>query len=109
MKTRILTGWLTSVAICALSFGSMAGFAQEDSATTTNTTITVSESTGSRSDDANHDVEPEKKKGVRHEAIVVFGEDVELKAGDTAKSVVVIGGSAKIRGSCDECVVIGGG
>ena len=47
-------------------------------------------------------------KGVRHEAIVVFGKDVELKADDTAGAIVVIGGSAKILGECDECVVIGG-
>ena len=47
-------------------------------------------------------------KGVRHEAIVVFGKDVELKAEDTAGAIIVIGGSARILGKCDECVVIGG-
>ena len=50
---------------------------------------------------------------VRHEEnpqpIVMFGQDVELKAGDSAEVVVVIGGSAKIHGKVKEAVVTIGG
>src|SRR5205809_475110 len=34
------------------------------------------------------------KRGIQHEVIVTVGRDVELKAGNSAKVVVVIGGSA---------------
>src|SRR5437867_2673610 len=50
-----------------------------------------------------------QKRGVQREAIVTFGRDVELKAGDSAKVVVVIGGSAKIHGKVHDAVVAIGG
>src|SRR5260370_20388675 len=40
---------------------------------------------------------------------IVFGRGVELKEGDSAEDVVVIGGSAKIRGHVRESVVVIGG
>ena len=47
--------------------------------------------------------------GVNRGPIVMFGQNVELKAGDTAEVVVVIGGSAKIHGHVRETVVTIGG
>src|SRR5258706_11386558 len=47
--------------------------------------------------------------GVHGDAIVVFARDVELKAGDSAEAVVVIGGSAKILGKVRDAVVVIGG
>src|SRR5439155_9608835 len=41
--------------------------------------------------------------------IIVFGRDAELKAGDSAEAVVVIGGSAKLHGKVRESVVTIGG
>jgi uncharacterized RDD family membrane protein YckC len=43
--------------------------------------------------------------GVNREAVVVFGKDVELKAGDSAEAVVVLFGSAKIRGKVHDAAV----
>jgi uncharacterized RDD family membrane protein YckC/cytoskeletal protein CcmA (bactofilin family) len=50
-----------------------------------------------------------QKRGIRRDAIVSIGQDVELKEGDTTSQVVVIGGSAKIAGSVDRDVVVIGG
>ena len=50
-----------------------------------------------------------KRKGVHREAVVSIGQDAELKEGDSADQVVVIGGSAKIAGAVDQDVVIIGG
>ncbi|MEO5801905.1 MAG: RDD family protein [Verrucomicrobiota bacterium] len=110
MKTRKPTWLITSSTICALSLGAITGFAQDAERVENIETIRPleSENTNSSAVGEGRSDEPEKKKGVRHEAIVVIGEDVVLKAGDTAETVVVIGGSAKISGTCDECVVIGG-
>lgn len=55
------------------------------------------------------DVGAPKKKGVHREAVVSIGQDAELKEGDSAQQVVVIGGSANIAGAVDEDVVIVGG
>src|SRR6266702_2675951 len=46
---------------------------------------------------------------IGHGPLVVTGRDMELKEGETAESVVVIGGSAKIRGNVREAVVVIGG
>jgi uncharacterized RDD family membrane protein YckC len=51
----------------------------------------------------------ENKHGRSPQPIVMFGQDVELKAGDSAEVVVVIGGSAKIHGKVKEAVVTIGG
>lgn len=47
--------------------------------------------------------------GGQPQPIVMFGQNVELKAGDSAEAVVVIGGSAKIHGKVREAVVTIGG
>ncbi len=59
----------------------------------------------------NEESEPasKHKRGIHREAIVVMGRDVELKKGDSAEAVVVIGGSAKIHGNVDNAVVVIGG
>ena len=41
--------------------------------------------------------------------LVVFGQNVEVKAGETKEVVVVIGGSAKVHGKVTEAVVVIGG
>jgi uncharacterized RDD family membrane protein YckC len=46
---------------------------------------------------------------LKRDAVVVFGENVEVKAGETAEVVVVIGGSAKIHGKVRDSVVVVGG
>src|ERR1041385_7421240 len=48
-------------------------------------------------------------EGVSRDAVVVFGRNVELKEGENAEAVVVIGGSAKIRGKVDQAVTVIGG
>jgi hypothetical protein len=49
------------------------------------------------------------ENGGQPQPIVMFGQNVELKAGDTADVVVVIGGSAKIHGKVRQAVVTIGG
>jgi len=49
------------------------------------------------------------ESGGQPQPIVMFGQNVELKAGDTADVVVVIGGSAKIHGKVRQAVVTIGG
>ena len=51
----------------------------------------------------------EEDGGGQPQPIVMFGQNVELKAGDSAEVVVVIGGSAKIHGKVREAVVTIGG
>ncbi|HEY5914754.1 MAG TPA: polymer-forming cytoskeletal protein, partial [Verrucomicrobiae bacterium] len=62
-------------------------------------------------DASKEEATPEKEPagGVDRSAMVVFGQDVELKAGETAQVVVVIGGSARIHGKVREAVVVIGG
>jgi uncharacterized RDD family membrane protein YckC len=47
-------------------------------------------------------------RGRSHDAIVRVGHDVELKQGESADTIVVIGGSAKIVGRVNDVVVIWG-
>jgi uncharacterized RDD family membrane protein YckC len=51
----------------------------------------------------------EDRGGGQPQPIVMFGQNVELKAGESAEAVVVIGGSAKIHGKVREAVVTIGG
>jgi uncharacterized RDD family membrane protein YckC len=51
----------------------------------------------------------ENQGGGPPQPIVMFGQDVELKAGDSAEAVVVIGGSAKVHGKVQHAVVVIGG
>jgi uncharacterized RDD family membrane protein YckC len=53
--------------------------------------------------------EPKVRRGGGRDAMVVVGKNGELKAGETAEAVVVVGGSAKIRGHATEAVVAIGG
>src|SRR5512139_3422770 len=51
---------------------------------------------------------PEKsgrKSEINRNELVVFGQNAELKAGERAQVVVVIGGSAKIDGKVDDAAV----
>src|SRR5262245_40629039 len=50
-----------------------------------------------------------RRHGRHHQALVVFGRDAELKAGDSAEAVVAIGGSARVQGHVDAAVVAIGG
>ena len=43
------------------------------------------------------------------EPLVVFGQNVEVREGETKRAVVVIGGSAKVRGQVTDAVVVIGG
>jgi uncharacterized RDD family membrane protein YckC len=51
----------------------------------------------------------ERESEGQPQPMVMFGQNVELKAGDTAETVVVIGGSAKIHGKVWQDVVTIGG
>jgi len=55
------------------------------------------------------DVEVKHGNGVTRNALVVIGRDAELKEGETAEAVVVIGGSARIKGKVLNAVVVIGG
>jgi uncharacterized RDD family membrane protein YckC len=52
---------------------------------------------------------PRHIASIHRDAVVSFGKDVEIKAGDTANDVVVIGGSAKVIGKAKGDVVVIGG
>ncbi len=66
------------------------------SLTTTNEDAAASDS---QNNEGQNDVQP----------IVLFGQNAELKAGETAEAVVVIGGSATIHGHVRDAVVVIGG
>jgi uncharacterized RDD family membrane protein YckC len=51
----------------------------------------------------------EAESGGEPQPIVMFGQNVELKAGDTADVIVVLGGSAKVHGKVRQDVVTIGG
>jgi cytoskeletal protein CcmA (bactofilin family) len=53
--------------------------------------------------------EGQGRGGIDRNAMVLIGQNAELKAGDSAEVVVVIGGSAKIHGRVREAVVAIGG
>ncbi len=61
--------------------------------------------------EANESAEPlkGKKSGIRSHEVVSIGKSVVVKNGDTAGTVVVIGGSATIDGKVDDAVVAIGG
>jgi len=43
---------------------------------------------------------------IQHDALIKIGQNVELKAGETADAVIVIGGSATIKGKVNDAVVV---
>lgn len=57
----------------------------------------------------NQNEEPRVYSGVHREAVISIGRSVEIKADESAETVVVIGGSAKIDGRVAEAVVVIGG
>jgi uncharacterized RDD family membrane protein YckC len=59
----------------------------------------------------NESAEPQKraKTGIRSHEVVSIGKSVEVKPGDTAGTVVVVGGSATIDGNVEDTVVAIGG
>lgn len=107
MKSTKQNRFLSIITACALSLGAASVFAQDDPGPPAPKPVAQIDA---------EVVQPpavaaatnQTYTGVRHDAIVVFGKDVELKVGDSADTVVVIGGSAKILGKCNEVVVIGG-
>jgi uncharacterized RDD family membrane protein YckC len=50
-----------------------------------------------------------RRVNVGGQPLVVFGQNVEVKAGETKEAVVVIGGSAKVQGKVTDAVVVIGG
>lgn len=58
---------------------------------------------------AESDNDAPKKIRTHHHAMVSICNDAELKAGETAETIVVIGGSAKVLGDVDRDVVVIGG
>jgi hypothetical protein len=59
--------------------------------------------------DRNDSAAQREKTGIRSEEVVSIGKSVVVKSGDTAGTVVVIGGSATIDGKVDDTVVAIGG
>jgi uncharacterized RDD family membrane protein YckC len=77
----------------------------------TNSTATVQAEdadTGTKSSEE-QTPEPKTRRGGGRDAMVVVGKNAELKAGETAEAVVVVGGSVTIRGHVSEAVVAIGG
>src|SRR2546428_7937038 len=109
-KYPLLVFSTLALAFCAQTFGQPA----DSAATDTNAAAIKAEAadTGTtnqaESTETLEDLQP-SAGGVDHEAIVVFGRDVHLKAGDVARAVVVIGGNAKIDGKVKDAVVVIGG
>jgi len=114
MKTikQILPLWCFSICGLLLANPAMAQTtnlapAQSDSLTVTNA-VDSAEELAATNEDATNDVAVDAD---RHHAepIVQFGRNAELKAGETADAVVVIGGSAIIHGHVNQAVVVIGG
>src|SRR5438093_2972717 len=79
----------------------------ESNVGTTNKASVQAESSTSASDEMETgDAEWYRKGRVHHDAIVKLGRDAELKAGDSADAVVVIGANAKIDGRVRQAVVV---
>ncbi len=114
MKTTKYIVPVLCLSICTLLMTPMAG-AQETNnpPTTTNSeaaTLTdmVSNATATPALTITNDTE--SNDGPENvQPIVLFGQNAELKTNETAETVVVIGGSAKIHGHVREAVVVIGG
>ncbi len=122
--TRAINKWFTAAALSsfllALCLATNAPAQQQepesnspDQAESTSGNAQVAEETNTNPQPAVESSEPTisrgRRSGVRHEAMVVIGRNAELKAGDTAEAVVVIGGSAKIHGKVNAAAVTIGG
>ena len=107
-KTTLIVS--TAFALTFLSAG--IGLARQDSADQDNASNSVPATQAEEADSAktqSNDTSSAMEERGGDAPIVVIGRDAELKAGDTAEAVVVIGGSAKIHGKVREAVVAIGG
>lgn len=89
-------------------------FAQASSADDTNSPADTNTAQKAEADDAemaksDSAKSEEDSNVVRKDAVVIFGQNVELKKGEIAEVIVVIGGSAKVHGKVRESVVVIGG
>lgn len=129
MKTRIgKLNWLAALFVAgAMGFGRAnaqpqdaepSAMPSETATTTTNGESATTEASAEATNSAPNrwEVRSNFKQSLdqhgnarHHEALVVFGKDVELKSNETAEAVVVIGGSAKVRGQVRDAVVVIGG
>ena len=110
MKTITLTHKALLATICGLLLAGMTAVAQdaESAAVATNLSVTNAPNIEAPANRAKQQSASEiilQRRG----PIVSIGHDVELPAGDEAETVVVIGGSAKIRGNVRHGVVVIGG
>ncbi|HEY9509847.1 MAG TPA: RDD family protein, partial [Verrucomicrobiae bacterium] len=106
MKTHFKT--YTCLALIALGFsiqpnliGQEASSADAETNLVESATTTNSNTVESASLSENDEPRPAHKMG----AVVTFGKTAELKAGESAESVVAIGGSANVKGRVREAVV----
>jgi uncharacterized RDD family membrane protein YckC len=117
MKNKGMTRAVMALALAASAFWTGALWAQDTAATaaageakdqTAEATETATNSTDSVS--TNESSNWSWRQGrIHRNALVSIGHDVELKEGETAEAVVVIGGSAVVRGKVrDAAVAIGG-
>lgn len=124
MKDTITYRSLLLALACSLSLGfdptTQGAPLAQSSEVTQRTTDLVVEETNPAEVDSNDDapkVEANEsdalhkgnKTGIRSEEVVSLGKSVVIKSGDTAGTVVVIGGSATIDGKVDDAVVAIGG
>jgi hypothetical protein len=117
MKTTkcILPVLCLSICILLLALPAMAQETNDLSTPTNSETATLTDTVSNApvlmatNEDADTNDNPESEGPNNVQPIVLFGQNAELKAGDTAEEVVVIGGSAKIHGHVREAVVVIGG
>lgn len=83
--------------------------ATNQSAKSLDETITELVTNATESVEASHGVEAHRRRHGGDDALVVIGNDAELKAGKTADAVVVIGGNAVVRGKVRNAAVAVGG
>ncbi len=86
------------------------GAAEAPDTVTNSATASATEDSSNAVQAATNEFSPAKgRTGVERESVVSIGKNVELKAGDSAQVVVVIGGSAIINGKVRETVTVVGG
>ncbi len=102
--------WSVAIATSALCLTTLSSPAQEPDQTQapTNATVESTPATSGLTDASNAVGLRVRSEHLQKDTLFALGHDVELKAGEHAEVVVVIGGSATIRGRCQQCVVIGG-
>ncbi len=104
--------WLIAMVCLAMPAATELGAAEESSADSRMTQPAEAEETTNAAPDESSSASSSESRGsagVNRDTMVVFGQDVELKKGETAEVVVVIGGSARIHGKVRQGVVAVGG